>query len=198
MPAGLVIDNPAHALFINEGAINHDIDEPAFDNTGEPQLGTAFRMCRRQPASAFFADAVNQRLPCAGGSICKLLLTDTLRHQCQPDCRLQCGYTLLIPSDTAFIGNALQPAVHDVADVARRFTDPRKLDIVLSAHRFGWRRPCHWLRRCGKRPAGAQATQALINNLRLNSIVRRPFGHIAQCRLIIRLDHRPKLAEQRT
>ena len=69
-----------------------------------------------------------------------------------------------VPALQFVLGDALQPAMHHAADVARGLAHPGIFDVVLGARGFAGRGPGERGRRFGQDPGGGEAAQRLVGH----------------------------------
>ena len=129
MRAGLVVDNPAVALGIDERAVDHRMDEPAIHEPGDAVLARALRVRRENPAGALILDRGQQTHRDALGCVVQFGRRHARIREHGPKPRLRIANARGRPAVEALAADPLQARVQNGSSVPKRVADPVEADL---------------------------------------------------------------------
>ena len=128
MLAGLVVDDPAHPLFVDEAAVDHVVTGRLFEH-GERPFAACIGVCCEDPAPGIVGQCLLQSAQSPAHRLLQLTGVDAQVAQTQPHPVLQSGNPLRCPQLDALCGDPLKVPMYQGADVSRRVSCPVVLNV---------------------------------------------------------------------
>src|SRR5690606_10183973 len=129
--ARLVVDDPEPAP-VAEDAVHDEGARARGRARAEPKLRPRLRMRAEDPAAALVGNRLRERLRHELGGALELARRHAAALELGAEARLQPIEARGVPAAKLVVGDALEPAVDDGADVARGLAHPGELDVVFA------------------------------------------------------------------